>query len=161
MPICNPADLPALIVRGQRLLGLDVGDKTIGLALSDTTLTIASPFETLRRGRFVTDAAVLKAHIARHGVGGLVVGLPINMDGSQGPRCQAVRAFAANLLARIDLPLAFWDERLSTAAVTRMMIEADFTRARRARLVDKAAAAFILQGLLDFLKGRTGGTAQA
>ena len=122
------------------------------MTLSDTTLAIASPLETLRRGRFSSDIETLKALIAKHGVGGIVVGLPINMDGSEGPRCQSVRAFAANLLARIDLPLAFWDERLSTVAVTRTMLEADLSRARRAELVDKMAAAYILQGLLDRIR---------
>ncbi len=154
MPIRNPTDLAAGLAKGARLLGFDVGDKTIGLALSDPTLAIATPLETLRRGKFAADAAKLQAIVAKHGVGGLVLGLPVNMDGSEGPRAQSVRAFAHNLLAKIDLPLAFWDERLSTAAVTRGMIEADLSRARRAELVDKAAAAYILQGLLDHLRHR-------
>jgi putative Holliday junction resolvase len=154
MPIRNPTDLAAGLAKGARLLGFDVGDKTIGLALSDPTLAIATPLETLRRGKFAADAAKLEAIVGRYGVGGLVLGLPVNMDGSEGPRAQSVRAFAHNLLAKIDLPLAFWDERLSTAAVTRGMIEADLSRARRAELVDKAAAAYILQGLLDHLRHR-------
>jgi putative holliday junction resolvase len=153
MPICNPADLAAL-ARGTRLIGLDVGEKTIGLALSDTTWSVATPLETLRRGKFAVDAEKLGTIIARQGVGGLVLGLPRNMDGSEGPRAQSTRAFAHNLLKKADIPLAFWDERLSTAAVTRGMIEADLSRARRAELVDKAAAAYILQGLLDFLRHR-------
>ncbi|HEX6978068.1 MAG TPA: Holliday junction resolvase RuvX [Alphaproteobacteria bacterium] len=152
MPIRNPTDLAAALPRGARLLGLDVGTKTVGLALSDTTLTIATPLETLRRGKFAADAETLRTIVARHNVGGFVVGLPVNMDGTEGPRAQSVRAFAKNLLGRIDLPLAFWDERLSTAAVTRTMIEADLSRARRSELVDKAAAAYILQGLLDHLR---------
>ncbi|HSE77791.1 MAG TPA: Holliday junction resolvase RuvX [Alphaproteobacteria bacterium] len=152
MPIRNPTELVQSLPRNARLLGVDVGEKTLGLALSDTTLAIASPLETLRRGRFSSDVETLKALIAKHAVGGIVVGLPINMDGSEGPRCQSVRAFAANLLARIDLPLAFWDERLSTVAVTRTMLEADLSRARRAKLVDKMAAAYILQGLLDRIR---------
>ncbi len=152
MPIRNPTDLAAALPRGARLLGLDVGTKTVGLALSDTTLTIATPLETLRRGKFAADAEALRRIVAEHNVGGFVVGLPVNMDGTEGPRSQSVRAFAKNLLGKIDLPLAFWDERLSTAAVTRTMIEADLSRARRSELVDKAAAAYILQGLLDHLR---------
>jgi putative Holliday junction resolvase len=154
MPICNPADLAAALPKGARLMGLDVGEKTIGLALSDATLSIATPLETLRRGKFAADAEKLGIIVTRQGVGGLVLGLPVNMDGSEGPRAQSVRAFAHNLLKKSDLPLAFWDERLSTAAVTRGMIEADLSRARRAELVDKAAAAYILQGLLDHLRHR-------
>ncbi len=156
MPICNPTDLAAGLAKGARLLGFDVGEKTIGLALSDTTLAIATPLETLRRGKFAADAEKLGAIIVRQGVGGCVIGLPINMDGSEGPRAQSVRAFAHNLAQRIDLPITFWDERLSTAAVTRGMIEADLSRARRAELVDKAAAAYILQGFLDHLRHRRG-----
>ena len=156
MPICNPTDLVASLAKGARLLGFDVGEKTIGLALSDPTLTIATPLETLRRGKFAADAEKLGTIIVRQGVGGCVIGLPVNMDGSEGPRAQSVRAFAHNLAQRIDLPIAFWDERLSTAAVTRGMIEADLSRARRAELVDKAAAAYILQGFLDHLRHRRG-----
>ena len=154
MPICNPADLAAALPKGARLMGLDVGEKTIGLALSDATLSIATPLETLRRGKFAVDAEKLGTIIARQGVGGLVLGLPVKMDGSEGPRAQSTRAFAHNLLKKAELPLAFWDERLSTAAVTRGIIEADLSRARRAELVDKAAAAYILQGLLDHLRHR-------
>jgi putative holliday junction resolvase len=149
MPICNPSDLKRLIRQGERLLGLDVGTKTIGIALSDTTLLVATPFDTIRRTRFRDDAARLKAEIERHRVGGIVVGLPVSLDGSEGPRAQGVRQFARNLLAEIDLPLAFWDERLSTAAVEREMIAADLSRKRRAEIIDKVAAAYILQGLLD------------
>ena len=156
MPICNPTDLAAGLARGARLLGFDVGEKTIGLALSDPSLTIATPLETLRRGKFAADAEKLGVIVVRQGIGGCVIGLPVNMDGSEGPRAQAVRAFAHNLTKRIDLPVAFWDERLSTAAVTRGMIEADLSRARRAELVDKAAAAYILQGFLDHLRHRRG-----
>jgi putative Holliday junction resolvase len=156
MPIRNPTDLAASLAKGARLLGFDVGEKTIGLALSDPTLAIATPLETLRRGKFAADAEKLGTIIVRQGVGGCVIGLPVNMDGSEGPRAQSVRAFAHNLAQRIDLPIAFWDERLSTAAVTRGMIEADLSRARRAELVDKAAAAYILQGFLDHLRHRRG-----
>ncbi|MFI4989060.1 MAG: Holliday junction resolvase RuvX [Alphaproteobacteria bacterium] len=152
-PLASIAELKGLLARGQRLLGLDVGSKTIGLALSDTTLTVASPFATIRRGKFKADAAELRRIAVEQGVGGLVVGLPINMDGSEGPRCQSVRQFARNLLAELDLPLAFWDERLSTAAVTRTLIEADMSRKRRAETVDKLAAAYILQGALDAARG--------
>jgi putative Holliday junction resolvase len=151
MPICNPSDLRRLIPNGARLLGLDVGTKTIGMALSDTTWLVATPFDTIRRTRFRDDAQRLAAEVARHGVGGIVVGLPVSLDGSEGPRAQGVRQFARNLLERLDLPLAFWDERLSTAAVEREMIAADLSRKRRAEIIDKVAAAYILQGLLDRL----------
>jgi len=134
---------------GHRLLGLDIGSKTIGLALSDTRLVIASPLDTIRRRRFRDDMAILFAEIDRHGVGGLVIGLPLALDGRDSPRTQSVRAFARNLLALREMPMLLWDERLSTAAVTREMIAADMTRARRAAIVDKVAAAYILQGCLD------------
>ncbi|MBW7849784.1 MAG: Holliday junction resolvase RuvX [Rhodospirillales bacterium] len=152
MPIRNPAELAALLGRNQRLLGLDVGTKTIGLALSDVSLTIATPFDTIRRTKFTQDAKELMQVVDRQDVGGLVIGLPISMDGSEGPRCQSTRQFAANLLALRDLPVAFWDERLSTAAVTRTLLEADASRRRRAEVVDKMAAAYILQGALDALR---------
>jgi putative Holliday junction resolvase len=135
-----------------RLLGLDLGEKTIGLALSDTLLTIATPLETLKRGKFSADAQILGALIAKQGVGGLVVGLPLNMDGSDGPSAQSARAFGRNFAAKSVLPIAFWDERLSTSAVTRTLIEADTSRKRRAEVVDKVAAAYILQGALDRLR---------
>ena len=137
---------------GSRLLGLDVGTKTIGLALSDVTRSVATPLETIRRTKFQKDADALLAILDRFDIGGLVIGLPLNMDGSEGPRAQATRAFARNLAARTDRPIAFWDERLSTAAVTRTLLEADASRARRAELVDKMAAAYILQGALDRLR---------
>lgn len=151
MAIRKLADLPARLTPECRLLGLDLGTKTIGLALSDVRRTIATPMETITRHRFTRDAERLATIIAEHGVGGLVVGLPINMDGTEGPRCQSVRQFAANILDRMEIDIAFWDERLSTAAVTRAMIEADLSRARRRQAVDKMAAAYILQGALDFL----------
>ncbi len=141
-------DLP----RRTRLLGLDIGEKTIGLAISDSGQSVASPLETIRRSKFAKDMAQLKQVIAERRVGALVLGLPVNMDGSEGPRCQSVRQFARNLkaLADIDLPLAFWDERLSTRAVERFLIdEQDMTRKRRAEVIDKLAAAYILQGALD------------
>lgn len=136
----------------QRLLGLDVGSTTIGLAVSDYTLTIASPLETIKRTKFSKDILRLKELVAEREVGALVIGFPYNMDGSEGPRCQSTRAFAENCSKHIDLPMAFWDERLSTAAVTRTLLEADASRKRRKELVDKMAAAYILQGALDFLK---------
>ena len=137
--------------RGRRLAGLDLGTKTIGLAVSDAAWTVASPVETVRRTKFGADAAALRAFCEGRAVGGLVLGLPLNMDGSAGPRVQATRAFARNLAPLLPLPLLFWDERLSTAAVTRALIEADASRARRAAVVDQLAAAYILQGCLDTL----------
>lgn len=150
MPVVALETLVSLLARDSRLLGLDVGTTTIGLALSDVRRKIASPTETIRRTRLIADLARIKALVAEHGVGGFVVGLPVGMDGREGPRCQSVRQFAADLLKACDLPLAFFDERLSTAAVERFLIdEADMSRARRAEVVDKMAAAYILQGALD------------
>jgi putative holliday junction resolvase len=149
MILDNPRALKATVARGQRLIGLDVGTKTIGLALSDTRLVIASPLDTIRRKRFRDDMAALFAAIDPHGVGGAVIGLPLALNGGDNPRTQSVRAFARNLLALRDLPILLWDERLSTVAVTRAMIAADMTRQRRAAIVDKVAAAYILQGCLD------------
>ena len=149
--------LPGCLAPRQRLLGLDLGAKTIGLAISDRELTIGSPLETLRRAKFTQDAAALARICAEREVGGLVLGLPVNMDGSEGPRCQSTRQFAANLaeVAGLALPVAFWDERLSTAAVERLLIEeADMSRRRRAQVIDKMAAAYILQGALDALAHR-------
>jgi putative Holliday junction resolvase len=133
------------------LLGLDLGTKTIGVALSDVSRTVASPLVTLKRTKFAQDAEALLKLAAKHGAGGFVLGLPLNMDGSEGPRAQATRAFARNLAKLTDLPIALWDERLSTAAVTRALLEADASRKRRGELVDKLAAAYILQGALDRL----------
>jgi putative Holliday junction resolvase len=151
MPICNPSELRSRLTKGARLLCLDVGTKTIGMALSDTTLLVATPFDTIRRTRFRDDVLRLDTEIARHNVGAIVVGLPLALDGSDSPRTQGVRQFAYNLLAHHDLPLVFWDERMSTAAVEREMIAADLTRKRRAEIIDRVAAAYILQGLLDRL----------
>ena len=137
---------------GLRLLGLDLGEKTIGLALSDRLLTVATPMETLKRGKFVQDAARLDIIISEQGVGGLVVGLPLNMDGSDGPSAQSARAFARNWAVRSEIPLALWDERLSTVAVTRALLEADASRKRRSEVVDRMAAAYILQGALERLR---------
>ena len=143
--------LRSLLGPGQRLLGLDLGEKTVGIALSDTLLTVATPFKTLKRGKFAADAALIVALIAEHGAGGLVVGLPLNMDGSDGPSAQSARAFARNFAAISDCPIVLVDERLSTAAVTRTLIDADASRRRRGEVVDKMAAAYILQGALDRL----------
>ncbi len=151
MAVMPLADLRSALRRGRRLLGLDLGEKTIGLAISDSGLAVASPVETIRRTKFAADAVRLEQFIAAREVGGLVIGLPINMDGSEGRRCQSVRQFAANLLGRVDIPIAFWDERLSTVAVERAMLEADLSRRRRARSIDMMAAAYILQGALDAL----------
>ncbi|HSE73300.1 MAG TPA: Holliday junction resolvase RuvX [Dongiaceae bacterium] len=149
MIVADPGSLRPALARNQRLLGLDVGDKTIGLALSDPALSVASPVTTIRRSKFTADATALLKLAADRGVGGLVIGLPLNMDGTEGPRCQSVRQFASNLLKLKDLPILFWDERLSTMAVERAMIAHDLTRAKRDKVVDQAAAAFILQGALD------------
>jgi putative Holliday junction resolvase len=155
MPLCNPAELKPLLAAGTRLLGLDVGTKTIGMALSDSTHIIATPLDTIRRTRFRDDLKRMLDEIARRQVGGIVIGLPLALDGSDSPRTQGVRQFAKNLMAHTPLPVAFWDERLSTAAVERGMIAADLSRRRRAELIDKAAAAYILQGLLDNLNHRS------
>jgi putative Holliday junction resolvase len=138
--------------RGARLLGIDLGEKTIGLALSDVGRSIATPLETIRRTKFTPDAERIRALVSRFEVGGIVIGLPLNMDGSEGPRVQATRAFVRNLKPILDLPIVFWDERLSTAAVTRALLDADASRARRGQVVDKMAAAYILQGVLDRLR---------
>ncbi|MHA1151105.1 MAG: Holliday junction resolvase RuvX [Alphaproteobacteria bacterium] len=155
MTVIPLAELPARLPAGGRLLGLDLGEKTIGVAISDRDLKVGSPLETLRRAKFTQDAAALARICTERRVGGLVLGLPVNMDGSEGPRCQSVRQFARNLeqVAGLDLPVAFWDERLSTAAVERLLVrEADMSRRRRAQVIDKMAAAYILQGALDSLR---------
>jgi len=149
MLLDDPRELREAVPQGSRLIGLDVGTKTIGAALSDIRLVIASPLETIRRRRWSDDVAALFALVDRHGVGGLVIGLPLTLLGGNSPRTQSVRQFARNLLGVRDMPAAFWDERLSTAAVTRAMIAADLTRKRRAVIVDRVAAAYILQGCLD------------
>ncbi|MEC9344567.1 MAG: Holliday junction resolvase RuvX [Pseudomonadota bacterium] len=144
-------DIKARHASGKRLLGLDLGTRTIGLALSDVLLGIATPWRTIKRTRFTRDAAELASLAEKEGVFAMVVGLPLNMDGSEGPRAQATRAFVRNLEGRIALPVVFWDERLSTVAAERVMIEADLSRAKRAERIDAAAAAVILQGALDRL----------
>lgn len=144
--------LPPHLAPGARVIGLDVGSKTIGIALSDVSRTVATPFDTIRRRRFAEDMAALLSIIETHQPAALVVGLPINLDGSEGPRAQSTRAFVRNLARHTDLPVVLWDERLSTAAVERTLIAADRSRRRRAELIDKMAAAYILQGALDRLK---------
>ncbi len=152
MSVVAITELKAAIPLRARLLGLDLGEKTIGLALSDTLLTVATPFQTLKRGKFTADAAALLHIVSEHSVGGLIIGLPLAMDGSDGPPAQSARAFARNLAGKTELPIALWDERFSTAAVTLTLLEADASRKRRAQIVDKMAAAYILQGALDRLK---------
>ena len=136
------------------VVGLDPGEKTLGVAVSDISLTIASPLALIRRSKFTKEAEELFALMESRGAAGIVIGLPVNMDGTEGARCQSNRALARNLLRLRDLPIAFWDERLSTAAVERRLIgEADMTRGKRAEVVDRAAAGYILQGALDRLRG--------
>lgn len=144
-------DLAPQLATGARLLGLDIGTKTIGLALSDETRAFANPLDTIRRTKFTPDATEILNHCAERNVGALILGLPLNMNGTEGPRAQSTRAFARNLAALTDLPIVFWDERLSTAAVTRTLIEADTSRKKRAQVIDKLAATYILQGALDRL----------
>ena len=144
-------ELPALLGRNQRLIGLDLGTKTIGLAMSDVERRIASPLHTIRRTKFTRDVAELGELLGKNAVVALVIGLPLNMDGSEGPRAQSTRAFVRQAHPILGLPFAFWDERLSTAAVTRALIDQDASRAKRAEVVDRMAAAYILQGVLDRL----------
>jgi putative Holliday junction resolvase len=144
-------DLAPLLPAKARLIGVDLGTKTIGLALSDVERRIGTPLLTIERKKFTVDAQQLIGQIERHEVFGLIVGLPLNMDGSEGPRAQATRAFLRNFAKMKPLPVAFWDERLSSAAVNRSLIEQDVSRARRAAVVDRMAAAYILQGALDRL----------
>ena len=145
-------EIKSHLKKGERLLGLDLGSKTIGIALSDINLTIATPMETIKRLKFTKDADRLITIIKEQKVGGIVLGLPINMDGSEGPRCQSTRAFARNFARTSDLPITYWDERLSTVAAERALLEADTSRKRRAEVIDNIAAAYILQGLLDRLQ---------
>ena len=152
MIVGNTAEFRAALPNGGRLMGLDVGTKTIGLALCDSGWTIATAAELLRRTKFAADLERLRGIVAAQSVKGVVVGLPLNMDGSDSPRTQSTRAFARNL-APLGLPVLLWDERWSTQAVTRTLIDADASRARRADLVDKMAAAYILQGAIDGLVG--------
>ena len=152
MPDLSVEELAARLQPGQRLLGFDLGDKTIGLALSDVECRIATAMRTLARRKFSDNAAEIFAIVDQQGVGGLVFGLPLNMDGSSGPRVQATRTFARNLRNLRDLPILFWDERLSTVAAERTLLEADLSRQKRAARIDAAAAQFILQGTLDRMR---------
>lgn len=148
-------DFAQAIAPMQAIAGLDFGEKTVGVAVSDTFLTVATPLETIRRRKFTLDADALAAIVSKRLIGGLILGLPRNMDGSEGPRCQSTRAFARNLdrlPAFADLPITFWDERLSTVAAERALIEADTSRKRRAEVIDHVAAGYILQGALDRLR---------
>ncbi|WMT85347.1 Holliday junction resolvase RuvX [Pelagibacterium sp. 26DY04] len=150
----DETDPLAGLAENGKLMGLDLGTKTIGVAISDALRMTASPVETIKRTKFTADAERLLTLIAHNAVTGIVVGLPLNMDGSEGPRAQSTRAFVRNLKQKTELPIVFWDERLSTMAVTRTMIEADLSRARQAEVVDKLAASYILQGVLDRLRPR-------
>ena len=152
MAICDLNELNGLLAAEARLMGLDLGTKTIGIAVSDVTRTIATARTTLRRTKLSRDIETLRAMIAAEGIGGIVVGLPVNMDGSEGPRAQSARDIAARLAEALALPVAFWDERLSTVAAERAMLDADLSRRKRARVVDRVAAAYILQGALDRLR---------
>jgi putative Holliday junction resolvase len=145
-------DLPARLEGGRTLAGLDLGDKTIGVAVSDRGLSFAHPRPVILRKKFSLDAAALLAQLQKDNIGAFVLGLPINMDGSEGPRAQKSRAFVRNMAGVTDLPFVLWDERLSTVAAERTLIEMDFSRAKRAGKIDSAAAAFILQGALDRLQ---------
>ena len=150
-PFDDIKDFAAALTRHHGVVGLDLGTKTIGVAVSDRQLSVASPLETIKRTKFGADAAAILAIAAGRDLGGIVLGLPRNMDGSEGPRAQSTRAFARNLSALTDMPITFWDERLSTVAAERALLEADTSRKRRAEIIDNVAAAYILQGALDRL----------
>lgn len=152
MGIVTIEELPALLADGETLAGLDLGDKTIGVAVSDQKFSFAHPRPVIMRKKFMQDAAALLALLTKENVGAVVIGLPINMDGSEGPSAQRSRAFVRNMKQVSDLPFVMWDERLSTVAVERTLIEMDFSRKKRAGKIDSAAAAFILQGALDRLR---------
>ncbi|MBW6505657.1 MAG: Holliday junction resolvase RuvX [Rhodobacteraceae bacterium] len=145
-------ELAAALPRMGALAGLDLGTKTIGFAVSDGMRQVASPITTIRREKFTLDAAALLRLVAERDLRGIILGLPFNMDGSEGPRCQSTRAFARNLSRLTDLPIGYWDERLSTVAAERALLEADTSRKRRAEVIDHVAAAYILQGALDRLR---------
>jgi len=151
MAVIDLLNLKATLAPGERLLGLDAGQKSIGLAICDSNLRVASPLTTIRRAKFAADAAAIGRIITERRIGGLIIGLPVGMDGREGPRSQSVRQFAQNLLGVVDLPIAFWDERFSTIGAERPLRDAEMSHRRRARVVDKLAAAYILQGALDRL----------
>jgi len=150
--IIELAELPVLHARNTRLMGLDLGTKTIGISISDTRLTVASARETLQRKKFTIDAQYLITMAAKEEIFAFILGMPLNMDGSEGPRAQATRAFARNLAPLTDIPVVLWDERLSTYAAEQAMLEADMSRKKRAEKIDAVAAAIILQGALDRLQ---------
>jgi putative Holliday junction resolvase len=152
MAVLELNELKTVLNPGQRLLGLDLGEKAIGLALSDTSLTVATPLTIMARGKFSDNATRLDALVAEHGIGGLIIGLPLNMDGSSGRSAQSARAFAQNFSRRSSIPLVMVDERLSTVVANRVLLEADSSRKKRAETVDKVAAAYILQGALDQMR---------
>jgi len=145
------ADFATALPAMRAIAGFDLGDKTIGVAVSDSFLTVATPLETIRRKKFGSDAARILEIAADRDLGGFILGLPRNMDGSEGPRCQSTRAFARNLSRLTELPISFWDERLSTVAAEKALLEADTSRKRRAEVIDHVAAGYILQGVLDRL----------
>jgi len=146
------AELPPI----RAIAGLDLGDKTIGVAVSDRLLSVATPITTIRRKKFTLDAQALAALLKEREIGGIILGLPRNMDGSEGPRCQSTRAFARNFRQVLEIPTAFWDERLSTVAAERALLEADTSRRKRAEVIDHVAAGYILQGALDRLRHMRG-----
>jgi putative Holliday junction resolvase len=152
LSIITIEELPARLGGGRTLAGLDLGDKTIGVAVSDRRFSFAHPRPVIMRSKFSLDAAVLLTLLRKENAGAVVLGLPVNMDGSEGPRAQKSRAFARNMAGMTDLPFVLWDERLSTVAAERTLIEMDFSRRKRAGKIDSAAAAFILQGVLDRLQ---------
>ena len=156
MAVVDILELPAVLAPGSAVLGLDLGEKTIGVAISDATRSIASPLELIRKTKFTAEAERLFKLMDARRAGGMVIGLPVNMDGTEGPRAQSTRAFARNLAKLTELPIALWDERLSTAAVERELIAADVSRNKRKAVVDQHAAVFILQGALDRLARMAG-----
>ncbi|MGB7318100.1 MAG: Holliday junction resolvase RuvX [Planktotalea sp.] len=144
-------EFSAALPARRALVGLDLGTKTIGVAVSDGLLSVATPLETIKRSKYTADASRLEDILAAREIGGIVLGLPFNMDGSEGPRCQSTRAFARNFARQSELPITYWDERLSTVAAERALLEADTSRKRRAEVIDHVAASYILQGVLDRL----------
>jgi putative Holliday junction resolvase len=152
MPLLTPQELKSQLKTGQRLMGLDLGEKTIGIALSDMGWMVATPYDTIHRSKFKPDARQLVALIKEYQVQALVMGWPLNMDGSEGPRCQSTKQFVKNFMVFHDIPIILWDERLSTKAMEDVMISFDVSRSKRAGAIDKAAASFILQGFLESLR---------
>ena len=150
MPLVTNQELKEILKPNQRILGLDLGEKTIGLALSDTRLVVATPHTTIQRTKFKPDARQIKNILDEQNVQALVIGLPLNMNGTEGPRCQSTRQFVTNFLSLYEISITLWDERLSTKAVEDAMIHFDLSRKQRTEKIDKAAASFILQGFLDF-----------